>query len=284
MTEEKVNLSVVENEEEGNAELVDTGEHIEVREQAKTIKDKAEKSYWELAEILHKIYEENLYRSWGYAGFREYIDKELNFSLRTAQILSGLHKYFLTLPQNIQDWLRSLGWAKAELLKGVVTAENAAEWKQKTEGLSCREIKELLQEGREGAEGEGEEGSGSSDNLKRMTFSLFIDQFDNVNNAFDKVKDMGIESDKPGHCLDVICTEFLATNGATDLPSYLDSIERNLGITIIAVSESLGEIVYNADRLDDIVDNVSENSKTELSVAYDGSEDEDSGEEETEEE
>ena len=61
-------------------------------------------------------------------------------------------------------------------------------------------------------------------------------------------------SDKSGHLLDLICTEFLATNGqVSNLDEYLAKVERITGMTLIAYSKADEGIVFGGDSLDEIL-------------------------------
>jgi len=170
--------------------------------------------------------------------------------IRKAQYLVQLQKWFATLPPNIQQWIRGLGWGKAKILMRVVTVENAAEWRKKIEGKTLHQIEEMLKEAKQVTTGDGGSTEADDSKPKKMSFSLFKAQYDNVETALEKAKDMA-ESDKPGHLLDLICTEFLATNaGNMTVEDYLGAVERIIGCKVIAYNEETDEVDYGAELVD----------------------------------
>jgi hypothetical protein len=52
----------------------------------------------------------------------------------------------------VQEWVQSLGWTKAKELIGVVTDDNAADWKARLEGLTYAEMVVELKGGKKGEE------------------------------------------------------------------------------------------------------------------------------------
>ncbi len=236
-------LSVVDSEAEPSVDEDFDG----IRRRVLALRDKAEESYWSLAVTIEEVYEKSLYRVWGFDSWREYIEIEMDWHIRKAQILVQLQKWFATMPPNIQQWVRSLGWGKAKILMRVVTVENATEWRKKIEGKSLHQIEEMLKEAKQVSTGDGASGGQDEDKPRKVSFSLFKPQFDNWEVAKEKAKDMA-DSDKPGHLLDLICTEFLATNaGNLTVEDYLGQIERIIGAQLIAYDEEEDALIYGAD-------------------------------------
>lgn len=226
-------------------------EHDELRRTVLRLRDKADESYWELAVVMEEIYTNNIYRtSWGYESWPEYVEKELDMHRRKGQYLVQLQLWFKTLPPNVQKWVRGIGWTKARLLVGVVTAENATEWRKKIEGKTAQEITDMMQGAKKGNEvgDSSESATKEKEPTEKMSFSLIVPfQRDNVNAALEKAKDEA-QSDKTGHLLDLICTDYLSTNAAIkDRNDYLQHVEKSVGLTLLAYDESAGEIIYGAD-------------------------------------
>lgn len=237
-----------------NTEVVEYGE---VRQRVKDLRSKVEEDNWELSAAIHVVYANSYYTAWGFQSFREYVEQELDFQMRKAQYLVAIQDWFGKMKPSVQKWIREMGWTKAKELVGVITEENAAEWKKKLAGKSYKELMSVLKSDESGGdEGDtGESGSGTDDDerptMKR--FSLFPAQAENVENALAKAKEMA-KSEKDGHCLDMICVDFLATNGSIgELDDYLKKIEKITGIKLVACHDD-GTVVFGMDTLDKLAE------------------------------
>jgi hypothetical protein len=247
--EKETGLAVVD-------EVVEEDDHSEIRKQVKILRDKAGESYWDFAVALHEVYEGGFYRSWGYSDWKSYVKTELDYSLRYSQQLVNLQNKFLKMPQNIQNWLKKLGYAKATLLVRVITADNAAEWRDKIEGKTVSEIEDILKNageinsgGGEGGltEGGGEGGDDGAEKFKTLNFKLAPLQHENVERALVKAKEMA-ESEKPGNALDLIATEFMSTNSGIDtIQEYLRAVERNAGVRLVAYDIEEDSVIFGGD-------------------------------------
>ena len=263
---EPTSLKVVGDEQEGARD--------DVRRTILALRDKADESYWELAIALEECYEKAYYTAWGFARWQDYVEEELDWHIRKAQYLVRLQQWFNKMPDNIQKWVQGLGWTKARLLMNVVTVENAGEWRNKVAGKTVSEIEKLLKAerqltgGGEGSDAGGESG-GPEEKPTKKSFSLFPAQMANVNQAIEKAGEVA-ESDKEGHCLDLICTDYLAGNaGVDDFKSYFEAIERATGLAVVAYSRSDDALVFGGDFVDEMVARA-EAESGELEVAVDG--------------
>jgi len=243
-TENGANLAVVGDAKEGEYE------NKEIRKKILDLLADTENKTWDLAVVLEMAYDKGMYQNWGFGSFREYVEKELQIHIRKAQFLVQLQEWFKKMPGNIQQWMRGLGWTKARMLMHVVTIENAAEWRNKISGKSVVEIDKMLKDAKESGEGGGGDGEGGEDGEekpKTMNFKLFPEQYKNVSRAVEKGKEIS-GSEKPGNVLDLICTEFLATNAGVDsVQDVLRKMEKNLGVRIVAYVEEDDSIAYGAD-------------------------------------
>ncbi len=218
-------------------------EHAEIRRTVLARRDKAEESYWGMASVLREIYDGSLYSAWGYTCWKDYIEQELDWHIKKGQIFVQLQKGFDVLPSNVQKWIRSLGWGKAAMLIRVVNPENAAEWRKKVEGKTLREISDMLSAAKK-EDATGSSGPSESSDMKKMSFTLAIPQHENVTMALGKCEE-NANSDKPGHLLDLICTEYLATNaGNFSVRDYLTNIERSYGLKLLAYDEETEAVVH----------------------------------------
>jgi len=225
-------------------------EYSDVRQQILSVLETTEDKTWELAIILETAYEGAMYRSWGFESWKDYVDKELHLHIRKAQMLVRIQEKFKLLSTEVQAWLRDLGWTKARMLVGIVTMENAAEWKNLVQGKTVAEIEKMLKEaGDEGGE-EGEPGESPEDTFKKVTLSLAQPQYDNYKRAIDKAEEIS-GSDKAGNLVDLICTEFLTLNAPVEtLQEYFIHIERSTGVKLMAYKEDTGTFVYGQDLID----------------------------------
>jgi hypothetical protein len=256
MTEEKIVVT-----EEKKDKVIVAGEAMEYEEVRKKVlecRDKSEQNYWEFGTYLEEVYRGDLYRSWGFDSWTSYVKEELDFDIRTIQYLVKLQKWFGTVSPKVQKWARSIGWTKARMLMHVVNDANATEWKNRVSGKTVAQIAEMLDaeknklesgegDGEGGGEGDGEGGE-VPERARKRSFSLFPSQDETVTSALEKAKEIA-QSDKEGHLITLICTEFLANNTATmTRDDLLKSIEKNIGVKIIAMVPSESE-----DKQDDIV-------------------------------
>jgi hypothetical protein len=260
VSEETVNGAAEDSEAETSIVVDgkdDQPKHEELRRRILAMRDKSESDAWELGILLEEAYTNDLYRTWGFDSWTEYVEQELDIHRRKAQYLVKLQKWFATMTPGIQKWVRELGWTKARMIMGVVDRSNATEWRHRVEGKTVEQIKAMVSASRDGGSGMEVDEGGSSEPVekaRRRSFSLFPDQDEIVTKALEKAAEVA-ESDKEGHLLAQICMDFLAN--ATDMFSrddLLGSIERNLGLRILAMvpnedPEKEDDIVYGHEYL-----------------------------------
>ncbi len=207
-------------------------------------------AYWELAQDLQSVWKDDLYLAWGHADFATYASVELEYAPRSAQYLVTIADYFGKLPNEVQDWVRSLGWSKAKELVGKVTAENWSEIRDKVQGLSVIKTIEFFKNGGKSNNSEGGEGTGTSktSETQRKGFALFPGQLANVDAALALAKQQA-KTDKDGHALDLICTAFLAAGGGDTLP-ILERLEKMSGLRFVAYDPNADAVVYGADLIE----------------------------------
>ena len=135
---------------------------LQIRQRARELAHDLEHGYLELAKLLYEVYDKSedgdptkppLYISWGYTSFADYVDNDLQFSLRKAQRLRFIW-YTLTvklanLDQKVKARLVALGWSKLRELVRVLTLDNAAEWLTKAENMSFIHLENSIRSSRE---------------------------------------------------------------------------------------------------------------------------------------
>lgn len=262
-----VDLTIInDSNEEGseNTAVVEV-EYAEIRQKALELRNKVGEDYWELSIVLTDIYNNDRYRSWGFDTWKDYVDQELDFTIRKAQYMVKIQSWFDTLTPAMQEFFKSLGWVKCRMLMPVVVKENAKSWKKRIEGKTLKEIEDIIKGDRKDISGKesgpddtGDSGSTSSnDSLVRRSFSLYTGQDEVVSNAISKAKDIG-ETDKDGHALSLICMDYLASNAdLIDMVSMFKHLEDITGLKIVAfkpVDGNNDEIIYGSQYISDVVD------------------------------
>lgn len=181
--------------------------------------------YWKTWEFVDADGVERAFKT-----FEEYCTEEANMQKRKAYYLISIYRVFCVDLDIPVDVLRDLEWAKAkELAKGkepVITQDNWEELLGKIEGMSVRQVKEMVAAMRGGS------GKVETDREKfnRLTFNVNDEQLKVVNDALDLAKTMS-ESDKPGWLLELICADFAASSAGVGKEAgliKLDIAKRNL--------------------------------------------------------
>lgn len=236
-------------------ESVGTLEHADVRAEVQDLRRQAEESYWDLSVGLHKVYTNSYYIAWGFQSWNEYVEADLDFQPRKAQYLVSIQEWFGRMKPEVQDWIRSMGWTKAKELVGVVNNDNAADWRSRLDGKSYKDMMGELKGPSPDGTDEGNVTTlnpQSEDKATRKAFGLFPDQMESVTAALKKAMEIA-GSDKEGHALDMICVDFLSTNGGIDnLQDLLSKIERQTGVSLIAYDKNEDVILYGGALLDEI--------------------------------
>lgn len=239
------------------APTVETGngvaliEHAEIRQQVRDLRRAAEESYWDLSVGLHEVYTNSYYIAWGFQSWKEYVEADLDFQPRKAQYLVSIQEWFGRMKPGVQDWIREMGWTKAKELVGVVTNENAKEWQGLLRGKSYKDMMSMLS-GSTDDDGDSNVTpiDKNGEKASRKAFGLYPDQLANVDQAIQKAMEIA-QSDKEGHALDMICVDFLATNGGVDsLQDFLRKVERQTGVNLIAYDKGEDAILFGGELLD----------------------------------
>lgn len=266
-----------------------------VRKRARELSETLDHGYLELARILYQVYDTPIdgdsargpiYTAWGFQTFGDYAERELGLHKKKAE---RLRLIWFTLEVQLKDMepelktrIANLGYSKVRELVRVVTLRNAEMWVEQAENMTYRQLYQavidekraqgvetsLLGEGGGGADNEGVaasedalmpelSGEDSREVFKQKRFDLAPAQLENVSLALKRCSEM-CGSDKEGHLLDLICTDFLATNDVMkgDLDKrlrYLAKIERALGLNLVAVDPNVNEVVYGVSALEKFV-------------------------------
>lgn len=114
-------------------------------------KNKIEKQFWTLAEMLHKIKTDGLYLS-GWSSWEEYCMEFKGFSKRSMDKIIQLYKVFILEHKvSVNELQDSGGWALlAEALPHVHSKKDAKEWIEKSKILTLQDIRKELKERKTG--------------------------------------------------------------------------------------------------------------------------------------
>jgi len=232
-------------------------------EKARDCRKRIDSVNFDLAEVLYTIHQEALYTRLGYENFVEYVENDLDFEKRKAQYFISMWAYYgvkLAGNPEVMDKVKTIGWTKAKDLIGVVTPDNVDQWVETAKQVSAPKLLELargaLQKMADDPDADVDPADlPTGEKFNSKNFKLTDEQLHNVELALKKAAEMA-ESDKPGHLIDQICTNFLALNAGVDnldgLPYLLKSLEENFGITILALKRNSVDVVYGEDAIDAI--------------------------------
>lgn len=267
-----------------------------IRRRAKELAHDLDLGYMELARILYQVYDAPVegdrqrgavFTTWGYTSFGEYAEKELGLHQKKAErlrlIFYTLEVQLAGMEPEIKERVVNLGYSKVRELIRVITLRNAEMWLEQAEHMTYRQLygavveekkRQGIEEGILGPGGGASErddamASGAQDafvpelgagvekeTFKQERFDLAPAQLENVLLAL-KLCGQISGSDKKGHLLDLICTDFLAGNdvlkGDSDNDKrlrFVAKMERTLGLRLIAVDPGAKEIIYGYEALE----------------------------------
>lgn len=232
-----------------------------LHEKAKDARKRIDGAMFEMAEVLHEIYDDALYVKLGYKTWKEYVEQELDFAIRKAQYLVQMWGYYgvkLGGHPEVREKIQEVGWSKAKELIDVVNENNVDEWVSKAKSMSSVQLIELARNTMKALEeGEGTETSKKVDAFKNKSFRLAPEQLSNVEAALTRSGELS-SSDKPGNQLDLICTDFLATNAGTGkgksaVQALLKKVEANLGVLIVAIDSESNGVVYGDETIEKLL-------------------------------
>ena len=140
----------------GGVELLTSDEteankvHLKIVE----LKRRYQETQFELAALLWRVNEERLFTAkslGGYGSFGEYVESELEFSIRKAHMLITMHWWYSIEQHGDQKLLqgaREIGWTKAYHLVKVIDPTNADQWlmlaKKSTERSLAQQVRAAL--------------------------------------------------------------------------------------------------------------------------------------------
>lgn len=250
----------------------------QIRKRARMLARQEDETKLQLAELLYTVstttvdglqHNPPIYTSWGYATFEEYVGHELGLERKKAQALQRVWRTILDtgMDKYTQKRLMLLGWTKARELTRVMTEANALKWIEMAEQTTHPDLVANIQRAIEIAEqkealnpdGEEEEADPPEvvERMKGMSFALYPEQKMNIELALKRASELANSpAQKRNHHLDLICTDFLATNdfklgNDPDMKwRVLAKYEQLFGVRLIAVDPVKRRIVFGVDALE----------------------------------
>ena len=231
----------------------------EIRNKIQEIKIKLQEGFFDLGPLLHEVWKEKYWQEWGYHSWQEAVEKEVGISYRVAQYLISIWvwcAYKKNSPE-LYNKLKEIGWTKAKELAGFITPENADEWiKRAKESTAIKLAMDVRTLAKPPAQGEEE----SREPLSRyLTVKLSDSMYQNVLLAIQRAGELiGSDEDKAiGHKIDLICSDFLATNsfmssGRENMVFFFQKFESLLGIKLIAVDTKEKRIIWGSELIDQL--------------------------------
>lgn len=228
----------------------------QLRERLRDARRRVVTLFMEVAKDLHTVNRDDLWQKWGFKTFGEYCEAELDFGRRKAEMLIATYDKFavklLDARPDAPEMIEELGWTKAYTVTPIVTddGENLDEWVDRATNSTVRELSTAVRDATPADEKKKDDG----EKFHRKSFSLADAQNENVDAALELAKGIA-DSSKPGHLLDLICTEFLSTHDAeTFVSEQMARLEEQTGLQLVAIDPNKQEIVYGEQHLDSDAD------------------------------
>jgi hypothetical protein len=225
-----------------------------------------------VAKLLFVVYERSLFTRWGFKNFEEYTNSDLGFSYRKANYLIKIWDWYTNhvSRQDVMDAIwQEIGWTKAKEMVGIITDDNADEWLEKARTMNAIELAETCRKylkALQGGDGGGENTGANETPDKTLSFKLTPSQKANVDEAI-ALASKASSSEKKGHNLDLICTNFIATNAESitrDAADFLGTVEKQYGFQILAVRSSDGTVVHGREVYDAVLEDARKEAKEKL--------------------
>lgn len=255
---------------------------IKIRRRARTLVKTLDTGYMELAEILYLINDTpidgddlkgEIYKAWGYDSFADWAEDELNLHRRKAERLRRIFHDLTALDEEglepkTRRSIIELGWSKVREVLRVISVENAQQWVDMAENLSYPELMVAISTALDEAEKENPDDGASKTpaptglpedfkDLKKINFAVFPGQKQTIDDALERAAQV-TQSKIRGHNMEMICTDYLATNAfghKDDMKvtlKYIAKIEKLTGKRIIIVDPDTLDVEYGIGTLEDM--------------------------------
>ena len=218
-------------EEEGVVLLNDKGEtKHSTRKALKELAKKVDETYTDMGRHLYNVYYGDYFEEWGFADFEEYCVSELGFAERKAKYLITIWKRLVVDLGVSRKKLERIGWTKLSKIVNLVDEDTVETWLDKARTLKVSDLEKEVKRFKGDTD--------ADEDYTNINFKLAKAQSENVEAAL-AIAEAEAGSDKRGHLLDLICTEFMAghLDPSQKLPSVLKSVQRVYGVKVVALKD-----------------------------------------------
>lgn len=220
-----------------------------ISDRIRAIRGTMELNAFEVARLLWLVGENDLWKD-SYESFKDYAEIEFGFAERAGYYLRKIWQKYavdMSAKPGVLSLVEPIGWTKARILLPVVDESNVETWVEKAKVQSSKDLLREVQHARTG--GEGKE-PGSAEPAKQFTCTLKGEQIRAVDDAFDKAAKVA-ESDKKGHLLALICTDYsnsasAAGDSRTNVAEVFQRTANLFGVKVLVLKQ--GEVVLDMTR------------------------------------
>lgn len=223
----------------------------QLRTLTKNVKNASENLGLVEGKLLKEIRDKEHWRLYGYPSFGDYIETELEHKQRKGQYLVQLYEKLVVECGVGEDEIQKYSVSKLKLVLPVVSPSNIEDWLERCGSLTVAELEAEIKNAKteppqeESSQEEEEQppadpaDPAKEEDIVKKTFPLYSPQLENVQSALALAEKM-TGSDKRGHLLDVICSEFLTASleregfegFAHTIDRYKDILECTFGVEI----------------------------------------------------
>lgn len=253
------------------------------RERVKVLKDNIKDDYVELCKLLYVINRKQMYTSWGFGTFDEYVAKEMEFERSKARHLVQIWEclYEDQADKQVFNKVMQLGWTKASKLIHVINSENVDVWVEKgkyssVENLS-KDVKDYLNkkipnDPKEAlAMADEVEGTNTAKAIKKIPLQLQHDDYLAVSQAVERVQSMS-----PGtsfsQAVSLMARDFVGSapeemaDPKATYVEYLKKYEKMSGLQLVIIDPDAKEILHGFDYLKSLTAEVGEIIEKQTSI------------------
>lgn len=164
---------------------------------------------FEFGGILSVIQANDYWVNSGYESFKDFVTNETGLKYRKAMYLIGIYNTLVTLELPFAEF-SEVGWTKMRYMARILTKDNYRDWIERAKTLTVLELQQAIEQFlKEQAAGGGEnKGSGGTSNVSTMTFKVFEDQKEAINEGLDMAIEANGDDDK-SKALTAVCVSYM---------------------------------------------------------------------------
>lgn len=194
---------------------------INKRSRIRELVEMIEESWFEFSILISDIYYDEMYKTWGYEEFADYVVGELNISYKVAILKVTMGKVIKSLGLK-KDRIAKMGWTKFKelslLLNEGMSAKQVDEYIEKAKEMSFRELQDFVKAERLKLEGRGE-----ASRKITMVFRLFDEAASVVEEALKESMEL-IRVGNENAALEYICQEWLIKRTQKPIKNIMEKL------------------------------------------------------------